>query len=72
MITYEQYIWVGGSGCVLKSYEHHVTRGHVRFVNGCLIYAYLIYPRRFRKPEVWWCLVSGDYDDIKQYKEKFI
>lgn len=67
----QRYEWSGGFGAVVKSYEHGVTIGTLRFIENATLYAYLVYPRRwFRAPEVCWTFREPTVEAIRDFRKR--
>lgn len=65
------YEWSGGFGVIVKSHERGVQVGDVRIIGDELLYAYLVYPRRFRAAKVCWTLVKPTIEGINRLHGKF-
>jgi hypothetical protein len=66
-----EYEWCGGFGAIVKSYERGVQQGDVRIIGDEMLYAYLVYRRRFRPAEVCWTLIEPTIDAIYRLHRKF-
>lgn len=68
-VIFGRYVLGGGLGSWAKSFERGVKRGEMRCIGGIAMYAYTIYPRWFRAPEVNWCPIDRelchDFDKLK-------
>jgi len=63
-----RYEWAGGFGAVIKSYERGVKIGTMRFIEDATLYAYLVYPRRFRPAEVCWTFRKPTAEAIRAFR----
>jgi hypothetical protein len=63
------YLWCGGFGAVVKSFERGVTEGDLRVIAGSRLYAYIVYPRRFRPSEVCWTFEKPTIERIIAFQK---
>jgi hypothetical protein len=66
-----EYEWHGGFGAIVKSRERGVQQGDVRIIGDEMMYAYLVYPKRFRAPEVCWSVIAPTIEAIDRLHGKF-
>lgn len=65
-----RYVWSGGYGAVIRSFERGVRHGDVRVIGDDLLYAYLVYPRFMRPSEVCWTFIEPTNERITEFHRK--
>lgn len=66
-----EYIWCGGLGSVMKSYEYNIKRGELRAIDDVIFVAAMIEKRFLRKTKVNWRPIENvDFDWVRNFKQK--
>ncbi len=73
VINGRSYIWVGGFGAILSSYEKGLKQGDCRVIDGEMYYVYMITNTGFfRKQEISWSIPKVTIEHIREIKQKLL